>query len=131
MNYELIKNGKWGKLKEDKTYHTPITSYRASLDLKTFQCELFLDGRLVIRKGSEWDFGSWAIDTPAMVEASLAHDAICHLTNYRKIPWECRKVGDAYFRRLLQDNGGVVSPWWRWAGVSMYSQLVARWKDKK
>lgn len=130
--YELIKNGKWGRLLEDYAYYTPIKGYFADMRLENFHCSLREDGFLVIYSDSEWDFGSGpAVDTPAMVIASLAHDAGCHMTNHRVLPWECRARFDAYFRELLKTNGNGLWRYVRWAGVVTYSQLVARWKDQR
>jgi len=130
---EIFKhNGtKWGRLLDDYTYHTPITGFEKTLKIKNFHCQLFADGKLKVFALSEWDFGSWAIDDPAMVYGSLAHDAFCHMTNYLLLPWSVRAQADKYLWQCLTDAGATVSRFWRVPGVMLYSQLVARWKDKK
>jgi len=126
IDYQLINGGKLGLLREIIQFGTPIYGYDVELD----RIGLDADGILTLDAGYTWDFGSYAIDTPPMVIASAAHDAFCLLTNARMIPWGCRKLADSYFRFCLKANGGGVSRFWRWAGVSIYSQLFARWRDK-
>lgn len=130
--YELIANGKRGRLLDAYSYHTPIKGYEAEIMERTTRCRLAADGTLVVFFCTEWDFGSGpAVDTPAMVAASLAHDMFCELTNRRLIPWECRKMSDGYFLHILAACGNGPWRYARWAGVSLYSQLVARWRDKR
>jgi hypothetical protein len=130
-HYELV-NGKRGKLLSDYIFSTPITGYRVRLQTKTERADLFPDGRLVIYAPTEWDFGSGpAVNTPAMVYASLAHDIFCVMTNLRLLPWSCRGAADKYFWSCLTEAGAATSRWWRAPGVMLYSQLVARWKDRR
>lgn len=141
INYKLTPSRRKAVLLERAVYHTPITGHEAEIRKTSSACKLHRDGRLSIESGFVWDFGSFAVDTPAMVQASLAHDALCRLINLRLVPWSVRRQSDAYFRELLrryQPKGGVlrtvigfVSRWRRWAGVSAYSQLVARWRDRE
>lgn len=126
------KNGTtWGRLLEPYSYQTPIKGYNKALEIPNFRCKLSSDGTLMILALSEWDFGSFAIDTPAMVYASLAHDAFCHMTSYRLLPWNVRFYADKYFWQCLTEAGATISRWWRVPGVMLYSQLIARWKDRK
>lgn len=120
-----------GRLLSDYTYKTPIVGFEAEIDTPRLRCRLYKDGTLECYRDTEWDFGSGAIDTPAMVIASLPHDMGCHLTNRRLIPWSCRAQFDAYFRQILTDCGNGLWRYARWAGVSLYSQFIARWRDKK
>jgi len=131
ISYELIKGGKYGKLLADEYYQTAITGHRVSYDRNAMRCDLYPDGMLVVYKDSEWDFGTFAIDTPAMVVASLEHDAFCNMTNSRDLPWSCRLQADKNFWNRLTENGATISRLWRVPGVMLYSQLVARWKDKQ
>ena len=128
ISYELLENGN-GRLLAPMVFYTPITGY-AAVDAFAY---LGADGVLVASEGFEWDFASGpAIDTPAMVRASIAHDIFCNMTNKRLIPWECRAKADKYFRELLKAyKVGPIRRWYSWAGVTAYSQLVARWKDKQ
>lgn len=137
INYRLVDRGSKGRLRETVTFKTQIRGYSGALK----NCELQTNGNLVVYKGFEWDFGSGAIDTPAMVIASLAHDAMCNLTNARVIPWKLRKEGDKLFRNLLKKHSnnsnvfsktlGFASRWWRWAAVRTYSIGFAKWKDQQ
>ena len=131
IHYENIKGGDAGRLLSDITYQTAILGRRVSFDRDRLRCDLFMDGRLVVHESSEWDFGTFAVDTPAMVYASLEHDAICSMTNARALPWECRAIGDKGFWRRLTNQGATLSRWWRVPVVMGYSQLFARWKDRR
>ena len=119
-----LDNG-WGKLNEPLEFDTPIKGYVARMPYVILQ----EDGKLILEAGFSWDFGSGpAIDTPAMVIASAAHDAFCVMTDAGVLPWECRKVSDKYFRDLLKSNGtGWARRWWCWLGVRSYSKTFARW----
>jgi len=130
ISYELIKGGGKGLLTQDITYKTSIIGRRVSFDSDAMRCDLHIDGRLVVYSGSEWDFGTFAIDTPAMVYASLEHDAICNMTNARLLPWKYRVEGDKGLWNTLTAQGATVSRFWRVPAVMFYSQFIARWKDK-
>lgn len=132
VNYALIWNGRGGRLRSPAIFQTGIP-FAAEFRTDTVSCALAADGTLNIDVGTEWDFGSGpAVDTPAVVIASLAHDMICHLTNYRLIPWQCRAMGDRMYRVMLEQNGaGLVRRGVHWIGVRGYSELIARWRDKK
>jgi hypothetical protein len=134
FRYELIRNGKAGRLLHGADYMTPITGHKAVIqdfvDGFWVSARLCHDGRLVCKAGTEWDFGTMAADTPPMVRASLAHDMLCHMTNMRLIPWECRHQADKYLNAVLKQFGASYSRFWRVPGVVLYSQLLARWKDK-
>lgn len=130
-HYELIRGGKMGRLTDHYTFKTPITGHEAQIDTARLKCKLFPSGLLFCGMDTEWDFGSGAVDTPAMVIASLAHDMGCELTNRRLLPWSCRRQFDGYFRQILTECGNGPWRYARWAGVSMYSQFIARWRDKK
>ena len=83
------------------------------------------DGALYLHEAFQWDFGSWpAIDTPGMVVASLAHDALCRMTDAGEIPWKYRKVSDKFFYKTLKEWN---EPRWRafycWLAVRAYSAL--------
>ena len=132
ISYKLVDHNRRGMLLETVCFGTEIRGHAGEIE----HCCLMSDGRLYVRSGFVWDFGSGAIDTPAMVRASLAHDALCILTNARAVPWKVRKQGDRLFRVLLKKHSppGILSfasRWWRWAAVSIYSQGIARWKDRQ
>lgn len=140
VNYELIWNGEGGRLTSDATFDTGITGYHVQFNRHVVVdgrvaraiCELFEDGVLIVRTGTEYDFGSGpAIDTPSVVIASLAHDMICHLTNARLLPWSCRSLGDTMYRVMLGQNGtGFARRCRHFIGVRLYSELIARWRDR-
>ena len=130
-----------GHLDADITFETPIVGYRAALDVEGRRCLLMEDGKLTIYEGFIWDYASGpVVQTTGMKIASLAHDALCHLTNYRKVPWHQRRIADKYFRELLIEygmSGTIASPvkhlrsWYSWAGIRLYSSLFAKWRDRK
>jgi hypothetical protein len=130
IHYKNIGRNK-GELLSDKTYQTKIYGHRVTFNRNGMHCDLFVDGRLLVYTKTRWDFGTGAIDTPAMVYASLEHDALCSLTNYRLIPWKHRKVADKGLWSTLGSQGATISRLWRTPAVMLYSQFVGRWKDKK
>lgn len=130
INYELIEGGKRGRIREDEVFTESIAGYRVNFDSGELRCSLYPSGTLVVYSGSVWDFGSWAVDTPAMVIASLEHDCFCVMTNARKLPWSVRMKADKNFWKRLGENGATISRLWRTPGVMIYSQLVARWRDR-
>jgi hypothetical protein len=130
--YELIRSGKWGRLLKNYTYTTPISGYSISWSDQNFKCVLQANGELTVFSLSVWDFGSGpAINTPAMVYASLAHDAFCHMTDRGLLPWSVRAQADQYFWTCLSDAGATVSRYWRVPAVMLYSQTLGRWRRKK
>lgn len=131
VNYDLIEVGKRGRLNEPEVFMGSITGYRVTFSNGVLSFDLYPDGTLIVDKGSIWDFGSFAIDTPAMVIASLEHDAFCEMTNHRVLPWSVRMEADKRFFARLGENGATVSRWWRTLGVMTYSQTVARWRDRR
>lgn len=127
ISYELLEDGR-GRLLAPMVFYTPIKGYQIEREFY----RLHPDGKLEVHAGYVWDFASGpAIDTPNMVRFSIPHDIFCELTNLRLLPWSVRKVSDRYFYDLHVKGK---TPWiraaWSWLGVSAYSQLVARWKDK-
>lgn len=139
LAYELSADGLTGRVVRPVAVSTGITGYKAELSGIDRTAVLYPDGRLFIAEGFVWDFGSGpAVQTPAMVRASLVHDVLCDMTNARLLPWSCRAKADRLFRQLLKEyaprrawyNPMRLHPWWRWAGVAAYSQLIARWSDR-
>lgn len=103
------------------SFSTPITGYRVDLD---HRATLYSGGLLTVRKGFRWDLASGAIDTPAMVRASLAHDVFCIMTDLGLIPWTERATSDVYFRELLKEGGeSWVRRQYSYLAVSLYSAL--------
>lgn len=130
IHYELIDGGKRGRLLSPLEFETGITGH--CVNDPSFAFYLAPDGNLTLYTGYEWDFGSYALDTPAMVLASAAHDAFCLMTDQGLLPWSVRAQSDKYFRDLLSENGvGFARRWWCWAGVRGYSKFVAYWKAQK
>jgi hypothetical protein len=135
-NVELFKRNRkiWGRLLEMYSFETPIDGFSVDFDNGHFRCSLRDDGFLVIHAMSEYDFGSGGITVQdlGMVRASLAHDAFCFMTDAGVLPWSVRRKADNYFASLLWETGrkgpiAVVSTGWRWTGVTLYSQCIARW----
>lgn len=79
IHYDLIRRGTKGVLLSDMWIDTPITGYTISTGVSPY-ASLDEYGALLLHKGFVWDFGSGAIDTPAMVRASAVHDAFCRFT---------------------------------------------------
>ena len=137
-DHDLINGLTAGKLRADHFVMTPITGFDAHYKSDTFQCWLYPQGLLRIKSGSEWDFGTGALDTPSMVISSLPHDAFCLLTDAGKLPWSVRRRADNFLAAQLLRYGArggrfgwrtaltFVSTCWRWAIVNLNSQLNAR-----
>ena len=131
IHYDLIRRGTKGVLLSDLFQNTPIKGYEVSQSQSPY-ASLDAFGGLMLHKGFVWDFGSGAIDTPAMVRASAVHDAFCRMTDAGLLPWSVRAQSDKYFRELLKENGvGFARRWWCWTGVRGYSKFVAYWKREK
>lgn len=145
IHYTLLPGGRTGYLESDFLTQTPIKGHTVErMDQPGIRCTLGPGGLLHIYKGTVWDYGSGpALNTPAMVRASLVHDAFCIMTDEGLLPWSVRREADNLFRKLLikyGPRGGLLgwrtgltylSSTWRWVGVTAYSQLVARWKRTK
>ncbi len=128
MHYRLIENGKRGELLSQHVFETPVVGYEAEMP----GVSLLKSGTLIMDALLRWDFGTGAIDTPAVVEASLKHDAFCWLTDAGLIPWECREAADADYRDTLKSLGvGFVRRWAHWLVVRGNSKFNAYWKRKR
>ena len=105
------------------TFYTEITGYSARLPY----VYLYPDGLLVLTVGYRWDLGTYAIDDPAMVVASLAHDPLCELVAAGALPYSTRAAADALFRKILRQYSrtwlGKSWAWGRWAGVVAYRKV--------
>lgn len=101
-HYDLCPDTGRGALMADFKYQTAICGRVVAIPYVV----LGADGQLFIRAGYCWDFGSGpAIDTPEMVAASLAHDALYDLIKLGQLDNGHRKAADKYFRQLLKDYG--------------------------
>ena len=138
--YELINLNRCGRLLLSHEIDTPIKGYEVHFRNDRFECRLYKSGRLFVRALSEWDFGTMAPDTPAMIIASLPHDAFCLMTDAGLLPWKVRRQADNFFTSFLFEHcpkGGRFK--WRtglsglfagvaWVFVSVNSQFFARWR---
>lgn len=125
------RNGRtWARLLQNYAYQTPITGHHKTLN-GFISAILSADGLLKIERMSEWDLGTGAVDTPAMVYASLPHDIFCEMTSKGMLPWSVRHQADKYFWQCLTGAGATISRFWRTPLVMLNSQLVARWGRKK
>lgn len=107
-----------GVLDADFSFNTPIVGEAAVLLSGVF---LLKSGTLILRKGYKWDFGSGAIDTPAMVAASLAHDGFCDLIASGALHPRYQRAADRFFLTLMK-RYGVPLPrrWWCYLAVRAY-----------
>ena len=83
------------------------------------------DGRLAIRAGYSWDGASGpAIDTPNIMVASLAHDALYQLISEGHLPKRCRRAADLTLRKLCERAGmGAFRRWYVWLAVRLFGWL--------
>ena len=111
-----------GKLLHDYTFLTPVTGYSVSIQDAT----ILSSGKVIAKAGYEWDFGTGAIDTVAMVVASLEHDVFCDMVNQGKLPKRVRKQADKHFHENLKywcSSGFERSwSWLRFKGVRLYAK---------
>jgi hypothetical protein len=137
LDYELIRENRWGRLNRPVVIDTGIAGHDVLVDEPTLNFHLMSDGTLWVGMGTEWNFGSGpAVNTPEMVRASLPHDVFCVLTDRGLVPWSVRGEADRLFRDMIK----TLSParkwynpmryWYqaRYAAVYTYSNGVARWK---
>lgn len=109
-------------LKKNVIFYTGIAGY----DVKTDHVCMNKSGLLIVFADYEWDYGTFAIDTPDMVLASLAHDALCDLHNKLNLDSSFRKQGDKFFRDYLKYlNTSFARRWWCYLAVRMNSILFA------
>ena len=101
-HYRLDTETGLGELLEYASYKTAVKGRRIIQKYFT----LDYDGTLVVRSGYQWDFGSGpAIDTPVMVAASCAHDALYQAIREGFLPKDARKEADVTFREILKQGG--------------------------
>lgn len=120
ISYTLIGKNK-GRLTDRVVFDTGIIGYEAEVEYAS----IAIDGTCTVLPGFQWDFGSGpAIDTPDVVLASLAHDALCRIHVRRNLNSKFRRKADAYFRKLLKELGmGWFRRWYFWAAVRLYSLI--------
>lgn len=118
ISYTLVKKNR-AKLKERVVFDTGIVGHTKEVE----NASIVHDGTLVVDPGFQWDFGSGpAIDTPDVVIASLAHDALCRIDDRWNLGSGFRRKTDKCFRRLLKQLGmGWFRRWYFWAAVRFYS----------
>lgn len=118
ISYKLISKNK-AKLREQVVFETGMKGHNREVEY----ARLLPFGTLVVDPGFQWDFGSGpAIDTPDVVIASLAHDALCRIDDRWNIGADFRRKADSYFRKVLKELGmGWFRRWYFWAAVRMYS----------
>lgn len=120
INYKLVAPRK-GKLLANKTFITPIIPV---CGVSIPKATLNADGTLNIKAGFVWDFATGAIDTPDMVIASLAHDALCKLVTKGLLPKSAQKDIDVYFRDLLKELGTpFIRRWYSFIAVRLFQSL--------
>ena len=99
--YSLTNEG-LGRLDEEYIFECPIYGLLVNIP----NARLGQSGELKIQKGYEWDFGSGpAVDTPAVVYASLGHDVLYDMIGRELLQKKHRKTADVWFRDLLKRAG--------------------------
>ena len=120
--YLLPKNK--GELAQNYTIKTPIEGFSAD----TGFLYLMSTGLLTIHKGYVWDFGTGAVDTPAVLVASLVHDALCELIAKGELPKSVRKDADKYYKWLLTEAGmSRIRVFWQYYGIRTYVRFIKPW----
>lgn len=116
-------------LEELCTYPTEITGYLAASEKVT----LAEDGWIWVRKGYVFDYGSGpAIDDPAMVYASLIHDALYELMQAGQLPWSERKKADQLLRKMLRHAGASkLRAWYVYHAVRIGYPVMQAFRSDK
>ena len=90
-----------GVLQQDCIFQSPIRGFFYASDFVELT-----ETQLILREGYQWDFGTGpVVNTPAVVYASLAHDAMFDFIDDGVIPESERKLVDLWFRDLLAEAG--------------------------
>lgn len=118
--YELVGGGARGRLEQDYVYSTSVWGHVVER-FKSPYVQLLTGGTLTLRSGYTWDFGTFAVDDPAMTAASLVHDGLYQLIREGHIPKKWRKQADKELREALK-RGGV--GWFRRRYVYMAVRLA-------
>jgi len=86
---------------------------------------LMKSGMLLFSKGYKWDFGTGAVDTPAVILASLVHDGLCDLIEDTKLPSSYRRKADKEYKRFLKIGGmGFLRRQWQYYFIRFYVLLL-------
>ena len=121
ISYQLVGKRR-GSLSAPKSYKTSIKP-KHTIDHGAIRLEP--TGLLTLRTGFVWDFATGAIDTPDMVVASAAHDALCVLVDEGYLPTQSQKDIDIYFRELLKELGtGFVRRWYLYLAVRVFQTFT-------
>jgi hypothetical protein len=125
MPHMRFRGMEYAELTQDVMRQTPITGFDGAIPCVTLRA----DGTLIITAGFHYDFGSGpAVDTPAMIYASLCHDALYNLMQADELPWDCRKDVDKFLRaELLQAGMHPVRAWWCYWGVRVGYPIWSWW----
>ena len=90
------------KLTEPESRQTTIVGFTLALP----HVLLAEDGMIFVSEGYIYDYASGpAINNPAMVYASLIHDAFYDLLKRGRLPQDQRKRADKLFRNMLLEAG--------------------------
>lgn len=96
-------------VRADMLVQTSLRGFSASIDASPGArpwVALDPSGVLTIREGFSWDGASGpCIDTPTVMQASLAHDALYLLIRQRKLPKSARLEADRTLRTLCLQGG--------------------------
>jgi len=119
----------YAELTEIYKCQTPIVGHIASIP----HVLLSDDGLLMVTAGYHYDFGSGpAVDTPAMIYASLAHDCFYDLMKADELPWDARPGADKFFRaQLLEAGMNPLRAWWCYWGVRIGYPIMQWWSGDR
>ena len=118
-SYINYKDG--GMLLARTTIETDIVGWRA----ETYNIQLNRDGLLILEDGYTWDYGTGAIDTRAVREASLVHDPLCELIEMGLLPTCYRATVDKEYRKQLKLSGmWLPRRLWQYYGIRLYVRLI-------
>ncbi len=115
MRYTRTGNPKW-KYRLEKEYSRDLlpcmddaqgTISNVRNDVRKVYAEL-AHGHITIYAGYAWNGANWFPDLPAIMSATLVHDALCQLIGEKKIPGDLRRCADQEFYCMVRESE---SPW--------------------
>lgn len=124
-----FRGSSYAELTEDYQCQTPIKGEVAAIP----HVLLASDGLLLVSKGFHWDFGSGpALNTPAMIYASLTHDCLYLLMQEGELPWHWRKAADQlFYQHLLHAGMNTVRARWCYWGVRYGYPIWSWWSGDR
>lgn len=125
------KKGYKYQLFEDYTLNISIYPNK---DINTTYIQLFMDGKLIIKKGYAWDGPSGpTFDTSNFMRGSLIHDALYQLMRNECLDKSTHKdFADRLMQKVCKEDGmSALRAWIVYQGVKLFGDTSADPSSKK